>query len=112
AVLDAAVRTTAAITEVGDQTVGDALGTIGRLPRLATAIEDPSPPADRRTEFDSDTERRVADLMKEILGLDALGPDDDLLERGMHSLLGTRVVNSLAAAFEVDVSLRSLFDGP
>jgi surfactin family lipopeptide synthetase C len=50
--------------------------------------------------------------MAALLGVDAVRRDDDLLELGLHSLLGTRAVNRLRARFGVELPLRALFDRP
>jgi amino acid adenylation domain-containing protein len=61
-----------------------------------------SPPRD-------DTERAVARVWQEILGLDALGIDDDFLDLGGHSLLATRIVARLREALGIGLPLSALF---
>jgi acyl carrier protein len=61
-----------------------------------------SPPRD-------DTERAVAGVWQEILGLDALGIDDDFFDLGGHSLLATRIVARLREDLGIGLPLRALF---
>ncbi|MFD7136488.1 amino acid adenylation domain-containing protein [Streptomyces sp. NPDC059894] len=55
------------------------------------------------------TERAVAAIWSELLGVDGVGADDDFFELGGHSLLAARVASRLRAALGVDVPYRTLF---
>ncbi|MFE1174091.1 amino acid adenylation domain-containing protein [Streptomyces sp. NPDC058773] len=55
-------------------------------------------------------EKTVAAVMAEVLGLDAVGADDDFIELGGHSLLAIRVAGKLRAALGVAVSVRMVFE--
>ncbi|RAX47177.1 non-ribosomal peptide synthetase [Arthrobacter sp. AQ5-06] len=57
-------------------------------------------------------ERIVADAFKEILGLQAVGLDDDFFELGGHSLLATRLVALLRDRTGVAPALRTVFEKP
>ncbi|MGW0283769.1 amino acid adenylation domain-containing protein [Streptomyces sp. NPDC003236] len=58
------------------------------------------------------TERAVTGIWAELLGVDAVGADDDFLELGGHSLLAARVASRLRRDLGVDVPHRTLFDAP
>ena len=57
-------------------------------------------------------EELMAAIWAEVLGLERVGIRDELLELGGHSLLATRLVARLRKQFEVELSLRELFDQP
>ncbi|MCP3755583.1 non-ribosomal peptide synthetase [Streptomyces sp. TBY4] len=54
----------------------------------------------------------VRSIFAEILGLPAVGPDDDFFELGGQSLLASRVLGRLRSAFGVDVTAREFFGSP
>ncbi|MFF5337422.1 thioester reductase domain-containing protein [Streptomyces sp. NPDC013181] len=58
------------------------------------------------------TEAAISALMREMLQVPAIDPEDDLMALGMHSLLGTRVVNRIADEHGVTVPLGELFAEP
>ncbi|MES1245675.1 MAG: non-ribosomal peptide synthase/polyketide synthase, partial [Acidobacteriota bacterium] len=54
----------------------------------------------------------IAGLWCELLGLDRVRPSDSFFDLGGHSLLATQLVSRLEAAFDVGISLRTLFEAP
>ncbi len=78
----------------------------------------PAPEAgtgDQRQEFTpprTEIERQLAELWSEVLTIDAFGIDDDFFELGGNSLLGTQLLARIRDTFEVNLSLRSLFEKP
>jgi acyl-coenzyme A synthetase/AMP-(fatty) acid ligase/acyl carrier protein len=56
------------------------------------------------------TERAVAKIWGQILGLDGLGAHDNFFERGGHSLMAAQVVSRVRDSFGVELPIRALFD--
>ncbi|MGH2616814.1 MAG: phosphopantetheine-binding protein [Thermomicrobiales bacterium] len=54
----------------------------------------------------------VREVWREVLGLDAVGPEDDFFEIGGHSLVVPAAIARLAARLGLDVPLHALFDAP
>ncbi|WP_433257648.1 type I polyketide synthase [Streptosporangium sp. CA-135522] len=59
-----------------------------------------------------DTQRAVAAIWSDLLGVPTISPGDNFFDLGGHSLLGTRLTTRLREAFSVEVRLRDLFDAP
>jgi acyl carrier protein len=57
-------------------------------------------------------EEAVAAVWRELLKVDRIGRRDNFFELGGHSLLATRVVSQISNLFDVELSLRSVFDRP
>lgn len=60
-------------------------------------------------EPESPVERRIAEIVAELLKIDRVGSDDNFFLLGGHSLLGTQLVLRIRDAFGVEVRLRDLF---
>lgn len=58
------------------------------------------------------TERAVARIWSEVLGLEQVGVHDSFFELGGNSLLATQVVSRIRGALQVTLSLRSFFAAP
>ncbi|MFM9591743.1 non-ribosomal peptide synthetase [Streptomyces scabiei] len=58
------------------------------------------------------TEKKVADLMAQLLLLNDVGADQDFFDIGGHSLLATQLIYRLRDEFKVNVTLRNLFEQP
>lgn len=58
------------------------------------------------------TEERVAEILAPLLDLERVSVGDNFFLLGGHSLLGTQVIARVRDSFGVNLSLRSLFDGP
>jgi amino acid adenylation domain-containing protein len=58
----------------------------------------------------TNTERTVASIFAELLGLDTVYVEDDFFDIGGHSLLATRLLSRLRSTFSVDLGLRRVFE--
>jgi amino acid adenylation domain-containing protein len=57
-------------------------------------------------------EQRIAEIVAPLLGLDRVSVEDNFFMLGGHSLLGTQVIARTRDTFDVQLSLRSLFEAP
>ncbi|MCA9751010.1 MAG: SDR family NAD(P)-dependent oxidoreductase, partial [Gemmatimonadetes bacterium] len=58
----------------------------------------------------SDTERAVAAVWTELLGVPDVGRDDNFLELGGNSLLAIQLASRLRKTFDIDLAIASLFE--
>jgi acyl carrier protein len=58
------------------------------------------------------TEKSLAAIWSEVLGVERVGVHDNFFELGGHSLLATLIVSRVREAFQTDLPLRSLFKTP
>ncbi|MFH8774940.1 amino acid adenylation domain-containing protein [Streptomyces sp. NPDC017958] len=89
------------------------VGVSGKLDR--SALPDPAharsadaayaPPRD-------ETERIVAEVWADVLGLDRIGIDDSFFDLGGHSLLATMAVSRIAQRLGREIELRTVFEHP
>lgn len=54
----------------------------------------------------------LAKVWADLLGVERVGVHDNFFDLGGHSLLATQVVSQVRNAFEVELSLRTLFENP
>lgn len=73
------------------------------LPERATATTTPP---------QTHLQRQIAAIWSEVLGIAAIGLEDDFFALGGHSLLATQIVSRVRLACDVDLSLRTLFAQP
>ena len=59
-----------------------------------------------------DAERQLMSIWRELLDRKEFGVRDNFFELGGNSLLAMQVLARVRKAFEVEVSIRSFFDGP
>jgi acyl carrier protein len=88
------------------------LTTSGKLDRPALPAPGPDNGLDRQAfrAPRTPTEQRLAGIVAELLGIAAIGADDNFFLLGVHSLLGTQVVLRAREAFGIELSLRHLFE--
>jgi amino acid adenylation domain-containing protein len=84
----------------------------GKLDRRALPRPEAASAADRdgRVPPRTPTERLVAGLWSDLLGVAEPGADDDFFELGGHSLLATRLASRLREALAVEIPVRTIFE--
>jgi amino acid adenylation domain-containing protein len=86
----------------------------GKIDRAAL----PAPGESNSLHFDSSAgprtmiEQRIAEILKPLLKIKAVGIEDNFFMLGGHSLLGTQLIARTRDAFGVELSLRSVFQSP
>jgi acyl transferase domain-containing protein/acyl carrier protein len=60
----------------------------------------------------TESERMVADLWQELLGIDRIGVHDDFFGLGGHSLLATQIVSRVREMWGLELPLKSVFEAP
>jgi amino acid adenylation domain-containing protein len=58
------------------------------------------------------TETRLAEIWREVLGVERVGVHDNFFQLGGHSLNATQVSSRVLVAFQIELPLRDLFDFP
>ncbi|HEY4326481.1 MAG TPA: amino acid adenylation domain-containing protein [Mucilaginibacter sp.] len=58
------------------------------------------------------TEKRLADIWKELLGAERTGINDNFFELGGHSLLAMRMVSAIRKEFKLELAIRDVFAYP
>ena len=57
-------------------------------------------------------EQVLANIWAEVLGVEKVGREDNFFELGGHSLLATQLIAKVRDRFQVEISLRALFQSP
>ncbi|MFC4046555.1 amino acid adenylation domain-containing protein, partial [Dactylosporangium siamense] len=86
----------------------------GKVDRAALPSPDaarPAPGAGHSTPS-TPTQEALAAIWAEVLGLEAVGADDDFFDLGGHSLLAMKVAAQIRAVLDVEIPLATLFDHP
>ncbi|PXW81734.1 acyl transferase domain-containing protein [Nitrosomonas sp. Nm84] len=76
----------------------------GRFPRPALQTVFKSP--------ESELEKGIAEIWQSLLGIDAVGVDDNLFELGGDSLLGVQLLSRVRTGFSVDLHPADFFRSP
>ena len=71
-------------------------------PSLSTAYVDP----------DTETERAIAEIWQDLLGVAPVGLHDSFFELGGHSLLAIQFISQVRTVLECELSVQNLFDKP
>jgi acyl carrier protein len=61
---------------------------------------------------ETETEKALADIWREVLGIKRVGLSDNFFDLGGHSLMATRVASRVTLTFGVRLPLRALFEHP
>ena len=95
---------------------------MGKLPLTSNGKIDrnslPTPTSEARQpsrEFVSprtETESALAAIWVDLLKVESVGINDDFFDLGGHSLMAIKIVSRIRDAFQVDLSLRNLFESP
>jgi acyl transferase domain-containing protein/acyl carrier protein len=59
-----------------------------------------------------EVEREIAAIWRSLLGIAAVGANDDFFELGGHSLLAVQLISRLRASFRIELGARDLFEAP
>jgi Condensation domain/AMP-binding enzyme/Phosphopantetheine attachment site/AMP-binding enzyme C-terminal domain len=86
----------------------------GKLDRKALPVPDPGhmESAENHVAPRNTAEEKLAAIWSDVLGVSGIGVNDDFFELGGHSLLATRVVSRVRDVFNVEASVRDLFEAP
>ncbi len=86
----------------------------GKVDRRALPAPDRKRPApdDAFMPPGTPVETVLVDIWAEVLRLEAVGTADNFFALGGHSLMAAQVISRLRSAFEVEISLRCLFERP
>ncbi|NEO24343.1 thioester reductase domain-containing protein, partial [Moorena sp. SIO4A5] len=60
----------------------------------------------------TETQKVLADIWAEVLGIEKVGIHDKFFELGGHSLLAIQVISRVRAAFSIELKLQDLFESP
>ncbi len=60
----------------------------------------------------SATEKLLAEIWAEVIGLEQVGIHDNFFELGGHSVLVTQILSRVRKTFQIDLSLRAVFEAP
>jgi amino acid adenylation domain-containing protein len=115
----AAVEITAALrSRLPDYLVPATVTAVAELPLTVNgkldvrALPEPVRESVERQRPIGDVEYLIAEAIAEVLGLDAVGRDDDFFLLGGHSLLAVRVVSRLRSSSGLDLGVRDLYGAP
>jgi len=82
------------------------------LPAPVETVDD-RPGDDRsRSRSRTPTEAALASVLSELLDVGEIGPDENFFLLGGHSMLAAQLIVRLESLFDVEISLRYLFDHP
>jgi phthiocerol/phenolphthiocerol synthesis type-I polyketide synthase E len=97
----------------GDLSVRLALWVYRTAPDRGCSVQHPRPNLKSGyLEPSTETERTIAGIWQDVLGLEQVGVQDNFFDLGGHSLLATRLVARLNEVFRLDFPLGRFFEAP
>ncbi|MEY9095024.1 amino acid adenylation domain-containing protein [Paenibacillus sp. RC84] len=85
----------------------------GKIDRRALPKPGPADAGKRElVPLSTDTERKLAEIWKELLGTDAISAKDSFFDLGGHSLKAAGMVSRIAERFGIQMPLRDIFMNP
>jgi amino acid adenylation domain-containing protein len=85
-------------------------GKVDRIALAALEMLKPSTSDNGSAAAITETERVIADVWAEILGVEQVGPSDNFFELGGHSLVATQIISRLRKKFKVELPFRVIFE--
>lgn len=85
-------------------------GKVDRSALAALEMLKPSASDNGSAAATTETERVIADIWAEILGVEQVGPSDNFFELGGHSLVATQIISRLRKKFKVELPFRVIFE--
>ena len=85
----------------------------GKVDRKALPVPDVT--SSMSTEYlapQTQTQKALAEIWVEVLGIDKVGIHDNFFDLGGHSLLATQVMSRVRNIFEIELTLKRLFESP
>jgi amino acid adenylation domain-containing protein len=86
-------------------------GKVDRQALAALSLESPAPERDVIAPRTA-TEKTLAAIWSELLGVETVGINDDVFDLGAHSLMAMKALTRIRDAFDVSLALRNLFEHP
>lgn len=84
----------------------------GKVDRKKLYVLAPASDGESKVTGGDGCEQTIAAIWSQVLGVSTVGVNDNFFELGGHSLLAMQLTAKLRAAFQVDISLRTVFDSP
>jgi len=84
----------------------------GKLDRQALSAFRPEKETRAGSGPRNETEKALAEIWGALLKVDGIGVDDDVFDLGAHSLMAMKALTQIRERFDVNLSLRNLFERP
>ena len=84
----------------------------GKVDRNRLALPATDTPEEQEARALSPTEKILSQIWREVIGLKEVQPHDNFFELGGHSVLVSQIISRVRKMFQVDLSLRAVFESP